>query len=101
MKLGGEPQLQVRILSPTRTYYDSTALSVSAKNKVGPFDILAGHANFFSLLTKGDVSVNSGSRILTFPVTQGIMKVTRNTVTLFVDLEPTHVVAEQQSPVAH
>ncbi|HEV2412973.1 MAG TPA: hypothetical protein VGS28_04205 [Candidatus Saccharimonadales bacterium] len=95
--LSGEPKLHVKILSPTQVYYNSLALSVSARNKVGPFDILDGHANFFSILTKGDVSVNigMGSKILTFPISGGIMKVTQNKVTLFVDIDSGYLAATE------
>ena len=97
--LNGEPKLHVEILSPTQTYYNSLALSVSARNKVGPFDVLDGHANFFSILTKGDVAVNigMGSRILTFPISGGIMKVTQNKVTLFVDIDSAYLAATEDN----
>lgn len=78
--------LHVKIMAPTETFYDGPAVSVSAINKVGPFDILASHANFFSLLSEGNVVVNTGRQNLTFPIFHGIVKVTNNTVTLFVYL---------------
>ena len=87
MKLTGEPRLHVRVLSPTQTLYDNKALAVSAINKVGPFDILADHANFFSLLTEGDITVNTGHQNLTYPIQHGIVKVHDNNVTLFIDIE--------------
>jgi F-type H+-transporting ATPase subunit epsilon len=90
MKLKGEPRLHARVMSPTQTLYDGPALSVSAKNKVGPFDILADHANFFSLLTAGDIAVNTGFQSLAFPIQHGIVKVKNNNVTLFIDIEPAY-----------
>ena len=86
MKITGEPKLHVKVIAPTQTFYDGPALSVSAINKVGPFDILADHTNFFSLITEGDIVVNSGSQELHFPVTHGIVKATNNTITLFIYL---------------
>jgi F0F1-type ATP synthase epsilon subunit len=86
MKVTGEPRLKVKVISPTQTYYDGPALSVSAINKVGPFDILAQHANFFSLITQGDIVVNTGSQELRFPVTHGIVKASNNVITLFIYL---------------
>ena len=85
-----EPNLSVRVISPTQAYYDGKAVSVSAVNKVGPFDVLENHANFFSLLSPGKVTVDSGRDKFEIPVTQGIIKVTNNTVTLFVDIEPSY-----------
>ncbi len=86
MKLQGSPKLRVKVISPTQTFYDGPAMSVSAINKVGPFDVLADHANFFSLLSEGDIVVNTGGQNLSFPVTHGIIKVHNNTVTLFIYL---------------
>jgi F0F1-type ATP synthase epsilon subunit len=87
MKLSGKPRLKVKILSPTNTHYDGMAQAVSAVNKVGPFDILADHANFFSLLSKGDVVVHTGFEEIKFPITQGLVKASSNTITLFIDIE--------------
>jgi F-type H+-transporting ATPase subunit epsilon len=98
MKLKGEPRLRTRVLSPTQTLYDGPALAVSAKNKVGPFDILADHANFFSLLTEGDIVVNTGYQSLTFPIQHGIVKVKNNEVTLFIDIDVAY--AATQAPQA-
>jgi F0F1-type ATP synthase epsilon subunit len=86
MKLKGEPRLHVKVISPTQTYYDGVALSVTAINKVGPFDILADHANFFSLLTEGDIVVNTGPNELRFPTTHGIVRASNNNITLFIYL---------------
>jgi F0F1-type ATP synthase epsilon subunit len=86
MRLKGEPRLRVKVISPTQTYYDGAALSVTAVNKVGPFDILADHANFFSLLTEGDIVVNTGPNELRFPTTHGIVRASNNTITLFIYL---------------
>lgn len=86
MKLTGQPKLHVKVIAPTQTYYDGPALSVSARNKVGPFDILADHANFFSLITEGDILINSGVQQLSFPVTHGIVKAADNNITLFIYL---------------
>jgi len=84
-------ELTVRVLAPTKRLYDGPAVSVSANNKVGPFDILAGHANFFSLLSESQVVVNTGLQNLTFPISEGLMKVKGNVVTLFVDIEPAYL----------
>lgn len=84
--------LNVKILSPTQVHYTGLATSVSATNKVGPFDVLPKHANFFSLLTKSDIVVKNGSEVFTFPISQGIIRVHNNVVTLFVDIEPAYIV---------
>jgi F-type H+-transporting ATPase subunit epsilon len=96
MKLKGEPRLRARVMSPTQTLYDGPALAVSANNRVGPFDILADHANFFSLLTEGSIIVNTGYQSFTFPIQHGIVKVKNNEVTLFIDIEPAYTAAQNK-----
>lgn len=78
--------VHVKVISPSQVYYEGPAESVSARNKVGAFDILADHANFFSLLTQGDIVINTGPQELKFPIQHGIVKVTQNVVTLFIYL---------------
>ena len=47
----------VRILSPQQLILDTEALSVSSKNSQGPFDILASHANFITLVENSPITV--------------------------------------------
>ncbi|HEX6462526.1 MAG TPA: hypothetical protein VFZ58_04660 [Candidatus Saccharimonadales bacterium] len=92
MKFTGEPQLYVRVLSPTKTLAEGTAYAVSATNEAGPFDILANHAHFFSLLSEGDIRIMATpnpDEAIRIPVSKGLMKVADNRVTMFVDIEPT------------
>jgi F0F1-type ATP synthase epsilon subunit len=94
MKLAGEPHLYVRVLSPTKTLAEGMAYAVSAVNEAGPFDILANHAHFFSLLTEGEIRIMGTSNpdeALRIPVNKGLIKVADNQVTLFVDIEPAPV----------
>lgn len=85
-----EPQkksmLYVRVLSPSGPLYDAPAVSLTAKNAVGKFDILVDHANFFSLLEPPDVVIDTGPDKVTIPVDRGLVKVHDNTVTLFVGI---------------
>lgn len=97
MKLKGEPKLRVRVLSPTQTLYDGPALAVSATNRVGPFDILADHANFFSLLSEGAIVINTGFQPLTFPIHHGIAKVKNNVVTLFIDIDAAYATMQENT----
>lgn len=84
-------KLTVRVLAPTKKIYDGAAVSITASNKVGQFDILVDHANFFSLLVESQVVVDTGSQNLTFPISEGLIKVKNNVVTLFVDIEPKYL----------
>lgn len=78
--------LQLKIFSPFETYYDGPAVSISATNATGPFDILVGHAKFFSVLEGGAVNIDTGSGIKEFTVDRGIIRVADNSVTLFANV---------------
>ena len=79
-------RFKVRIISPYQTYYEGEAVSLSAANRTGPFDILAGHINFFSLLTGGTIVLNTGFQRLEFQIARGIIRVDHDQVTLFADV---------------
>ncbi len=76
----------VKIFSPYQTYYQGEAISLTAANRTGPFDVLPGHINFFSLLSGGMVIVNTGYQRLEFNIGRGILRVNLNEVTLFADV---------------
>lgn len=82
----GQKRFKVKIFSPYQTYYQGEAVSLSAINRTGPFDILYGHINFFSLLTGGQVVLNTGFQRLEFQIGRGILRVNRDEVTLFADV---------------
>lgn len=72
--------------APFELYFDDEAVSVSAKNRLGKFDILPGHADFFSLLDKGDVRIETAKKRLTIPIHNGIITVRGGEVALFVNM---------------
>lgn len=82
----GLKRFKVKIFSPYQLYFQGEAVSISASNDNGPFDILAGHINFFSLLSECQVAVNTGFQKLEFPLQRGIIRVERDTVTIFADV---------------
>lgn len=79
-------RFRVKIFSPYQTYYQGEAVSLSAANRTGPFDVLAGHINFFSLLTGGTVVLNTGFQRLEFQIARGILRVNHDEITLFADM---------------
>ena len=85
-KDANQKRLKVKISSPYQTYFQGDAVSVTAANKKGPFDILAGHINFFSLLTTSQIVVDTGFQRLQFPLQRGIIRVERDVVTIFADI---------------
>ncbi len=81
-----QKRFNVKIFSPFQTYYQGEAISLSAANRTGPFDILPGHINFFSLITSGTVVVNTGFQQLEFQIGRGVVRVNKDSVTLFADV---------------
>lgn len=82
----GFGQLEVKLHSPFHVYFDGGAESVSAANETGSFDILPGHANFFTLLTPGEVRIMSSGEEYTYSVKRGVVQVSDNTVKMFIDI---------------
>jgi F0F1-type ATP synthase epsilon subunit len=81
-----EQKIKVKLFSPFQTYFQGEGVSVSAQNAVGPFDILPGHSNFFSLLTAGDIVIDTGFQQVKVTIPNGIVRVSNNQVTLFVNI---------------
>ena len=78
-------RLKVRIFSPNQTYFEGDALSLSARNATGPFDVLPGHVNFFCLIDQCQISLDAGYQKFDFPANRGVLKVTNDMVTVFLD----------------
>jgi F-type H+-transporting ATPase subunit epsilon len=79
--------LHVIARSPFNVYFEGAAQVVSASNRVGNFDILPGHADFFSVLDPGQVIVEPGNGDpVNFDITNGIITVRNNEVMLFVNM---------------
>ena len=78
--------LRVIARSPFHLYFDGEARMVSSANKVGKFDILPGHADFFSVMTPGEVIIDADPAEISFDITNGILSVRGNEVLLFVNM---------------
>jgi F0F1-type ATP synthase epsilon subunit len=80
--------LSVIARAPFTVYYEGEAEVISATNKVGRFDILPGHADFFSILKSDEVLIQpgGGKEPVSFTINNGIMTVRDNEVLLFVDM---------------
>lgn len=76
--------LSVIARAPFHIYYEGPAKVISAANDVGDFDILPGHADFFSILSPGDVTITTDGDPISFKVNNGIITVRNDEVMLFV-----------------
>jgi F0F1-type ATP synthase epsilon subunit len=52
---GDGTHMHVKVYAPFKVYFDGDALSISAVNDTGPFDILTKHHNFMTLINTGNV----------------------------------------------
>ena len=79
-------KLKVKVFSPYETFFLGSAISLSATNRTGPFDILVDHTNFFSVLTQGQVTVVTDFEPITIQIKSGVLHVHDNAVTLFANI---------------
>jgi F0F1-type ATP synthase epsilon subunit len=78
--------MHIKVYAPFKTYYDDDALSITAVNDTGPFDILPRHHNFMTLLSAGDIIVRSSRGEEKISITRGIMHVKADEVIVFLDV---------------
>ncbi|HSX14434.1 MAG TPA: hypothetical protein VLE72_00790 [Candidatus Saccharimonadales bacterium] len=78
--------LQLKLRSPYQNYFSGPALSVTGRNRLGHFDVLADHAPFFTLLAAGEITVRTEHEELKFNVDSGILKVKNNLVDIFLNV---------------
>ena len=78
--------LKVIARAPFQVYYEGPAKVVSAANKVGKFDVLPGHADFFSVMNPGEVVIETEKGPVNFDISNGIISVRDDEVMLFVNM---------------
>lgn len=79
--------IHIKIYAPFKVYFDGPGVSFSAINDTGPFDILAGHKNFMSLLKPGLIKIHKpDTKEFDMQISRGVMHVKENKVTVFLDI---------------
>lgn len=78
--------MHVKVYAPFKVYFDGIATSVSAVNDTGPFDILAQHHNFMTLLNACDVVIRTDKGEEKVPIQKGVMHVKADEVVVFLDV---------------
>jgi F-type H+-transporting ATPase subunit epsilon len=84
-----EPSAAIQVIarSPFELYYEGDASALSATNRVGNFDVLPGHADFFSMLEPGEIDIHPlEGEVVTIKARNGILTVRDNEVMLFVNM---------------
>jgi F0F1-type ATP synthase epsilon subunit len=85
-KANNDARLNVMARAPFNKYYEGPAKSVSAANGVGKFDILPGHANFFSVMVPGEVVIETDKDVVNFMINNGVISVKGPEVMIFVNM---------------
>ncbi len=85
------PTMRIKVHSPFRTYFEDDAYSISGVNATGPFDILPHHHNFMTLLSAGELSIqttgqNGQPPVQKIRISGGLMHVKADKVTVFLDV---------------
>ena len=82
-------KFHLKVYAPFKNYYEGTVASISAENGTGPFDVLAEHHNFLTLLSPCDLIIRVETETKdpeTIKITRGIMQVKANDVVVFLDV---------------
>lgn len=87
-KVAEPGQLYVIARAPFNLYFEGPAEVVSASNRIGEFDILPDHADFFSILTPGEVAIIApkATEPTIVSISNGIVTVRDNHVMLFLNI---------------
>ncbi|MEO5691351.1 MAG: hypothetical protein ABIQ64_04145 [Candidatus Saccharimonadales bacterium] len=85
-KVQESTSINVIARAPFHVYFEGTAQALSARNKVGDFDILPGHADMFSVLQPCDVVIETDDEPVVFHISSGIITIRNDEVMLFVDV---------------
>lgn len=78
--------LDVIARAPFTLYFEGEATSLTASNRVGEFDILPGHADFFSVLEPCEIIIEHSGEPTKFDISNGIITVRDNQVMLFCNM---------------
>jgi F0F1-type ATP synthase epsilon subunit len=78
--------LQAKVFAPFEIFFEGEAKGITAVNESGPFDILAHHKNFISMLVPCDLVVHTVDEDRTFKINRGLLHVKDSKVTVFLDV---------------
>lgn len=82
-------KFHLKVYAPFKVYYEGVVASITAENGTGPFDILANHHNFLTLLSPCELVIRDNpddKEPEKIKITRGIMQVKSNDVVVFLDV---------------
>lgn len=77
--------MTLQILTPETVYYKGEAESVTLPSISGSFQILNNHAPIIASLTKGLLSFSANGEVRQIKISDGLMEMNNNEVTVCVD----------------
>lgn len=84
---GHKPRMAVKVYAPFQVYFEGEALSVSAVNATGPFDILPHHHNFLCMLVPCSLVIKPvDGDTKTIKIHRALMHVKADSVVVFMDV---------------
>lgn len=84
---GNKPHMAVKVYAPFQVYFEGEALSVSAVNATGPFDILPHHHNFLCMLVPCSLVIKPvDGDTKTIKIHRALMHVKADSVVVFMDV---------------
>ena len=78
--------VNVKISTPTDVLWEGLAESVSSVNSQGPFDILAKHANFVTLVQGEPISVRTDQRERQYSFKNAVIHTDKDSVRIYGDV---------------
>lgn len=82
-----KPVMAVKVYAPFQVYFEGEALSVSAVNATGPFDILPKHRNFLCMLVPCTLTVQPvEGPVRSIKIHRALMHVEADSVSVFMDV---------------
>jgi len=85
-KNSGKPTIAVKVYAPFKVYYEGDALSLSAVNESGPFDILPKHHNFLCMLVPCELKIQTSAGEKVVKISRALMHVKSERVVVFMDV---------------
>ena len=83
----GKLSMDVKVYAPFQVYFEGEAVSVSASNATGPFDILPKHHNFLCMLVPCTLTVQPvEGQAKNIKIHRALMHVKADRVVVFMDV---------------
>ncbi len=78
-----ESILKVRVMALGEMIWEGSAMTVSAENTSGPFDILPEHANFITILKESPITIRTANGIKEFSFPRSLLYAGDNVIKIY------------------